>query len=144
MIWKTQATLEGLAQMSKNTMVEHLGIKFTEIGTDYLKASMPIDHRTVQPFRLLHGGASVSLAETIGSVASNLCIDAPNKSAVGLEINANHLRAGFEGGMLTAIVKPIRLGRSIHVWNIEITDERDRMICISRLTMAIIETPKPK
>lgn len=141
MIWKVKPTIEGL-NFSQNTLVEHIGIKFIEVGDDYLKASMPVDHRTVQPFRLLHGGASVVLAETLGSVASTLCIDLGEKLAVGLEINANHLRSAYEGSTVVGTVKNVKIGRSIHVWNIDIHDEKDRHICTSRITMAIIDAKK--
>ena len=138
MIWTVQPTLEILNSFSKNTMVEYLGIEFTDWGDDFLCAKMPVDHRTVQPFRLLHGGASCVLAETIGSVASTLCIDLSLHRAVGLEINANHLRSAKEGTSVTATAKAIKVGRSIHVWSIEIHDHENRLVCISRLTMAII------
>ncbi len=139
MIWKIAPTIEGMNSMGTNTLVSHLDIQFIEAGDDYLKATMPVDHRTVQPFRLLHGGASVVLAETMGSVASTLCIDINHKMAVGLEINANHLRSALEGSIVTATVKPIKIGRTIHVWNIEIVDEKERLVCTSRLTIAVID-----
>ena len=127
--------------MNANTLGENLGIEFTEIGADFLVAKMPVDSRTVQPYRLLHGGASVALAETLGSVASHLCIeDLDKKMAVGVEINANHLRPatrGFVFGKVTAI----RVGRSMHVWSIEITDERGKLVCVSRLTVAVVDKP---
>jgi 1,4-dihydroxy-2-naphthoyl-CoA hydrolase len=139
MIWKNKLTTEQLNSFGQNSLGENLGMKFVEIGDDYLKATMPVDHRTVQPFRLLHGGASVSLAETLGSVASMLCIDMEKKMAVGLEINANHLKSVREGGMVTAICTPIRVGANIHVWNIDIFDEKGNKVCISRLTCAVID-----
>lgn len=138
MIWITPPSLEAFNAFSKNTMVEYLGIQFIDFGDDYLKASMPVDHRTVQPFRLLHGGASCVLAETIGSVASTMCLDLSKNKAVGLEINANHLSAGYEGSTVIATARPVKIGRSIHVWNIEIHDDNDRLVCMSRLTMAVI------
>ena len=138
MIWKQTVTLEGLNAFSPKTLAEHLGIEFTEIGDDFLVAKMPVDDRTVQPYRRLHGGASVALAETLGSVASTLAIeDLGKKMAVGVEINANHLRpatSGFVHGKVTAV----RVGRQMHVWNIEIRDEKDRLVCVSRLTCAVI------
>lgn len=137
-IWKTAFTLEGLNSTSKDTIGELLGIEFTAFGDDYLEARMPVDSRTMQPARILHGGASVVLAETLGSVASFLCIDASRHSAVGLEINANHLRA-VSGGYVTGTVRPVRIGRTIHVWNIELHDDKGRLNCVSRLTMAIID-----
>ncbi len=139
MIWKHPANLEQINAFSANTMVEHLGIVFTEIGDDYLVAKMPVDSRTVQPFRLLHGGASVALAETIGSSASVLCIENIEKQApVGVEINANHLRSATKG-FVYATCKPIKIGRTLHVWNIEIKNEEEKLVCVSRLTIAIIE-----
>jgi len=127
--------------LNANTLGENLGIEFTEIGEDFIIAKMPVDHRTVQPFRLLHGGASVALAETLGSVASQLCIeDFGKKMAVGVEINANHLRPATKG-FVFGKVTPIRVGRSMHIWNIEIKDERGKLVCISRLTVAVVDKP---
>lgn len=137
-IWKQAFTLEGLQQISQQTMVDHLGIEFSAYGDDYLEATMPVDHRTVQPARLLHGGASVALAETIGSVASYMCIEnIETHMAVGVEINANHLRPATSG-KVTGRVSPLRLGRKLHVWNIEIKDEQKQLICVSRLTIAVV------
>ncbi len=139
-IWKQPATVEGLNDLNNNTMGQAIGIRFLEIGDDYLVAEMPVGPSTVQPFRILHGGASVALAETLGSVASTLCIeDLSRHTAVGLEINANHLKSVKEGGKVTGTVRPVRTGRQVHVWNIEIRDERGEMSCISRLTVAIVE-----
>lgn len=138
MIWKYEPTLEYVNAFAKGTAMEHLGIEVTEIGPDYLTARMPVDHRTRQPMGILHGGASVLLAESLGSFASVLCLDDLNKqSAVGVEINANHLRPVREG-FVFGTVRPIRIGRTIQVWNIEIVDEADRMVCVSRLTIAIV------
>jgi 1,4-dihydroxy-2-naphthoyl-CoA hydrolase len=137
-IWKHEFTLEGLQNMSANTMVDFLGIEFTEIGSDFLKAKMPVDNRTVQPMRILHGGASVVLAETIGSVASTLLIEDLGKhQPVGLEINANHIRSVSEGSFVEATVKPVHIGKTTHIWNIEIRNPEGKMVCISRLTMII-------
>ena len=138
MIWKKKLTLEKLNTLGQNTLGENLGMQFTEIGDDYLIASMPVDHRTVQPYRVLHGGASVALAETLGSVASTFCIDLSKYKAVGLEINANHLSSAREGTKVYGKVTPIRIGRTVQVWNIEITDEKCKKICISRITVAVI------
>ena len=139
MLWKQAFTLEGLNALSANTMNAALGIQFTEIGDDFLAATMPVNHNTVQPFRVLHGGASVVLAESLGSVASTLCLeDLSRQSAVGLEINANHLKSVREGERVRAICRPLRIGRQIHVWQIEIRDEKGDMSCISRLTVAIV------
>lgn len=138
-LWKQPATLEGLNAMNQDTLNAALDIRFTEIGEDYLKATMPVSARTVQPFRILHGGASVALAETLGSVASTLCIeDLATHTAVGLEINANHLKSVREGGMVTGTCTPIRVGRQVHVWQIEIRDEKGDLSCISRLTVTIV------
>ncbi len=138
-LWKRPFTIEGLNSLSANTMLEHLDIRFTEFGDDYLRATMPVDQRTVQPLGLLHGGASVSLAETIGSVASVLCTTPEESSGVvGIEINANHLRS-VRKGRVTATCRPIRIGRKLHVWNIEIHDEQDKLICVSRLTTMVLE-----
>lgn len=138
MIWKQEFTLEGINQICQNTLVDHLDIVFTDFGDNYLEATMPVDHRTVQPARLLHGGASVALAETIGSVASMLCIpDIETHMAVGVEINANHLRSATQG-RVKGRVTPLRIGRKLHVWEIRITDERKRLLCVSRLTIAVV------
>lgn len=140
MIWKQPATVDGLNNLNNNTLASALGITITEVGPDYLTAEMPVGSSTVQPFRILHGGASVALAETLGSIASTLCIDDLSKhTAVGLEINANHLKSVREGGRVTGTVRPVRIGRQIHVWNIEIRDEKGDLSCISRLTVTIVE-----
>ena len=131
-------SLEQLQAMSKGTMGEHLGIQFSAIGENYLKATMPVDHRTKQPYGLLHGGASVALAETLGSVASALVIDQQQSICVGLEINANHIRAVREG-FVTGTAMPIHLGASTHVWEIKIEDEKEKLVCVSRLTVAILK-----
>jgi 1,4-dihydroxy-2-naphthoyl-CoA hydrolase len=123
---------------SKGTMVEHLGIEFMEVGDDYLKARMPVDHRTQQPMGLLHGGASVALAETLGSVGAYLCIDPKKQSSVGLEINANHVR-GVRSGWVYGIARPLHIGRTTQLWEIRITDEEDKLVCISRITIAILD-----
>ena len=140
MIWKQPATLEGLNMLNVDTMAEMLGLEFTEIGDDYIKATMPVTARTVQPFRILHGGANVALAETLGSVASTLCIaDMTAHTAVGLEINANHLKSVREGGRVEGTVRPVRVGRQVHVWQIDIRDlESGELSCTSRLTVAIV------
>lgn len=116
-----------------------MGIELTEIGPDYITARMPVDHRTKQPMGLLHGGASVLLAESLGSFASFLCIEDINRyMAVGVEVNANHLRPVTQGYVF-GTARPVRLGRLIHVWNIEIFDEQDHLVCTSRLTIAVVE-----
>lgn len=137
-IWKTSPKLEVINRMGQNTLVSHLGITFVEVGHDYLKATMPVDSRTVQPMGLLHGGASVALAETMGSVASFLCLgDLSQQAAVGLEINANHLRPATSG-LVTGTCSPIKLGRSMHVWRIVIHGTDGKQICESRITIAIV------
>lgn len=139
MIWKHNPDLGGLNNMGTNNLGSHLGMEFTEFGDDYLIARMPVDERTRQPFGLLHGGASAALAETLGSVASFLCIEDSNEQmAVGVEINCNHLRSARKG-FVYGRVSPFRVGRTMHVWNIEITDERQRLVCVSRLTIAIVK-----
>jgi 1,4-dihydroxy-2-naphthoyl-CoA hydrolase len=137
MIWYARPTLEQLNRPTP-TLVSHIGIEFTEIGDDFLKAKMPVDHRTHQPFGLLHGGASVALAETLGSVGAFLSIDREKFSAVGLEINANHVRS-VRSGWVHGTARPIHRGKTTQLWEIRITDEADKLVCISRITMAILE-----
>jgi len=139
MIWFKEYTLDKIQIFCKNTMVENLGIEFLEIGEDFLKAKMPVDDRTRQPAGILHGGASLALAETIGSVAAHMTIDPEKYLSVGLEINANHIKSKKDG-FVVGIGKPIHLGRKTQVWNIEIFDEDNKLISISRLTIAIIES----
>jgi 1,4-dihydroxy-2-naphthoyl-CoA hydrolase len=137
-LWKTQTTLDQLKEKSKNTLVEHLGIEFLEIGEDYLKAKMPVDSRTRQPAGLLHGGASAALAETLGSIAAGLCVSREKKGIVGLDINANHIRPVTDG-WVTGITRPIHVGNTTQVWEIRIYNEQDKLVCISRLTVANID-----
>jgi 1,4-dihydroxy-2-naphthoyl-CoA hydrolase len=137
-IWfSLDISLDQLNENAANTMGPYLGMEFTEIGPDYLRAMMPVDHRTIQPYGLLHGGASAALAETVGSVASALVIDQQKLICVGLEINANHLR-GVKEGYVHAIAKPLHLGGTTHVWDIRITDDQHKLVCVSRLTVAIL------
>jgi 1,4-dihydroxy-2-naphthoyl-CoA hydrolase len=136
-IWKTQATLDQLKERSKNTLIEHLGIEYLEIGDDFLIARMPVDNRTRQPAGLLHGGASVALAETLGSVAAALCVNSEKKDIVGLEINANHIRP-VKKGWVTGVTKPIHIGNTTQIWEIKICNELDKLVCVSRLTVAVI------
>lgn len=131
-------TPEGLNDFSKGCMVEHVGIKFTEVGTDYIKAEMPVSHKTTQPFGLLHGGASVVLAETLGSVAASVIVTPLGKMAVGLEISANHVR-GVSEGMVIGTARPVHIGRSTHLWEIRISDDKENLICLSKITMAILD-----
>jgi len=126
------------AQIPNDGLAKHLDIEFTEIGDDYLRARMPVDDRTRQPFGILHGGASVSLAETLGSIAATLAVDRSKYQCVGQEINANHIRA-VASGFVTGTARPVHLGRRSHVWEIRIVDERERLVCISRITMFILE-----
>jgi len=139
-IWKKDCSLARLNQTSENTIIALLGIKYTHIGDDYLQATMPVDSRTHQPHGLLHGGASVVLAETVGSVAGNLAVSA-NKVCVGLEVNANHLRS-VKSGIVTATAQSVRLGRTIQVWQIEIKNEKEQLVCTSRLTLSVIDRPQ--
>ena len=139
MIWfNKNLQLADFTHFGKNTMGDHLDIRFTEVGDNFLKGTMPVDERTKQPYGLLHGGASCVLAETLGSVASALVIDTEKKICVGLEINANHIRSA-RSGLVTGTCKPIHLGASTHVWDIRIEDENNKLICISRLTVAILD-----
>ena len=138
-IWYNKAiTIADFGRWSRNTLGEHLGIQFTELGDDYLKATMPVDRRTHQPYGLLHGGASVALAETLGSVCSALVINNEKFICVGIEINANHLRS-VRSGLVTGTCTPIHIGGSTHVWDIKVHDEHNKLICISRLTVAILK-----
>lgn len=135
-IWRKTPDIEKLNQMCAGTLNSQLDIRMTEIGPDFLRATMPVDERTRQPMGLLHGGASVALAETAGSIASYLVIG-PESRCVGLEINANHLRSVTKG-IITATARPLHIGGRTHVWDIRITDPQERLVCVSRLTMAII------
>ena len=138
-IWfNKELSIKEFAPLGKDTMGEHLGIEWTELGDNFIKAKMPVDQRTKQPYGLLHGGASCTLAETIGSVASAMVIDQNRFQCVGLEINANHVHSATSG-FVTGIASPLHLGKSTHVWDIKIYDEHERMVCISRLTVAIIQ-----
>jgi len=137
-IWFQPFTADELNTYQQQTMVTHLGIRYLEVGDDYLKASMPVDERTKQPAGILHGGASVALAETLGSTGANLVVDRKKKLCVGLEINANHTRAMREGQVI-GIAKPLHIGGSTQVWEIRISDEQNRLVCISRITMAVLD-----
>ncbi len=137
-LFKPGITLEKLNQFSANTLVAHLGIEITRVGDDYIEAKMPVDHRTHQPLGLLHGGASVALAETLGSVAATCCIDTKIQYCVGLEINANHVKSVREG-FVYGITKAIHIGKKTQVWEIKITNEQKQLVCISRITLAVID-----
>ena len=137
--FRPEITLADLNALCVGNMGEHLGIEFTELGPDYIKAKMPVDHRTKQTMGLLHGGASVVLAETLGSVAANCVLDNNTHHAVGLDINANHIRSAT-GGYVVGITRPIHIGRATQVWEIRITTEvGDHLVCLSRITMAVLE-----
>jgi len=136
-IWKGRVTLEELKKRCENTLVQNLGIEFTEIGDDYLRASMPVDHRTVQPHGILHGGASLALAETLGSIAGLMCIDREKQNCVGMEINANHIRP-VRSGCVDGIVKPVHIGGKTHIWEISISNQHGKLVCVSRITLAIL------
>ena len=138
MVFLKKPTLNELNNTRSQTLVDHLGIEFTAVGDDFLEAKMPVDHRTKQPMGLLHGGASVVLAETLGSVAASLTIDLKKYTCVGLEINANHLKAVREG-YVTGKTKPIHIGKSTQVWEIKVKNEAGQLCCISRITLAILE-----
>ena len=135
-VWFGAPTLDQVNARGKNTMVEHLDIRVEELGGDFLKASMPVDPRTHQPMGILHGGASVALAESLASLAGNLVLDSTKQYGVGLEINANHIRSVHEG-RVTGIAKALHLGKSTQVWDIRITQD-DRLICVSRMTLAVL------
>lgn len=140
-LFTQEVTLETLNKMSVGTLAEHIGIRFTVIGEDFLEATMPVEARTHQPFGLLHGGASVVLAETLGSVAATLCVDPAKEFCVGLEINANHLK-GVRSGTVTGTTRPIHVGRKTQVWEIKIRNEQNDLVCVSRITLAVLENKK--
>ena len=142
-IWKQSVDLDRINAWNSNTLIEHLGMRVTEIGDDWLRATMPVDARTFQPYGLLHGGASVALAESLGSLGANLVLDSDSEMAVGLDINANHVRA-VTSGLVSGTARPIHLGRSTQVWEIRIEDEQQHLTCISRLTMAVVPRRSPK
>ena len=136
-LWKQPADPARLNGWSANTMMEALGIRITAVGDDWLQGTMPVDQRTHQPYGLLHGGASVALAETLGSTAAMLTLDPEKELAVGLDINANHVR-GVRSGTVTGTAKALHIGRTTQVWEIRIENEEGALVCISRITMAVI------
>lgn len=138
-IWRGRPDLDHANELSAGSAIGHLGIELTEVGASYLVGRMPVDSRTRQPFGILHGGASVLLAETLGSTAGGLCVE-QGQGVVGIEINANHL-AGVREGLVTGTARPLHVGRSTQVWEIRIEDERGRLACVSRLTLAVIPLP---
>ena len=141
-IWFNKSlSVDSLKSFGINTMVKHLGMDWVAIGDYYIKMSMPVDERTKQPYGLLHGGASCALAETIGSIASQCVIDPDKFICVGIEINANHVRSARQG-YVNATCTPLHIGASTHIWDIKIHDEREKLVCISRLTVAILKKPQ--
>ena len=139
-IWKQPVTLDQFNALNRDTMMQAIGIVFTEVGDDFLRATMPVDTRTHQPYGLLHGGASVALAETLGSAAGMMLVDPAREIVVGIEINANHVR-GVKSGTVTGTARALHIGRSTQVWEIRIEDEGHRLVCISRLTLAVVPRP---
>jgi 1,4-dihydroxy-2-naphthoyl-CoA hydrolase len=137
-IWRSLRTIEELNGNREGTLIANLGILFTEIGADFVRGTMPVDTRTVQPYGLLHGGASVALAETLGSMGAAMCVDAAEYQVVGQEINANHVRAARDG-LVTGTARAVHLGGRTHVWTIDIVNEAEKLVCISRITMAVIK-----
>lgn len=136
-VFREAVSIEQLNALSRNTAIESLGIVFSAAGEDWLQATMPVDERTRQPYGILHGGASVVLAETLGSSAGNLCVDTASQVCVGLEINANHLRAA-RTGVVTGTARALHVGRTTQVWEIRIENEAGKPVCISRLTLAVV------
>ncbi len=136
-IWFRPYTIEYVRSLTAN-LPQHLGMEFTELGADFLRARMPVDSRTRQPYGILHGGASVALAETLGSTGAGLVVDPDKYAVVGQEINANHVRA-ISDGFVIGTTRPMHIGKRSHVWEIRIADERDRLVCISRITMFVME-----
>jgi len=137
-IWRSPKTIEQLNGAQSGTLIQQLGIRFTEVGADYLRGTMPVDERTKQPFGLLHGGASVALAETLGSMGAAMCVEPSKFLCVGQEINANHVRA-VSSGLVTGTARPLHIGGRTQVWTIEIVNEAGKLVCASRLTMAVIK-----
>jgi 1,4-dihydroxy-2-naphthoyl-CoA hydrolase len=136
-IWRSLISLEDLNTKHGN-LIDHLGIRFTEIGADFVRGTMPVDARTVQPYGLLHGGASVALAETLGSMGAAMCVDAAEFQCVGQEINANHVRSA-RSGLVTGTARPIHLGGRTHVWGIDIVNDANKLVCVCRITIAVIK-----
>ena len=137
-IWFKQYSLDDVQRRGKGTMVEHIGIIITEVGENFLRGTMPVDQRTVQPMGILHGGASIALAETLGSIAANLVVDPEKFYCVGLDINGNHIRSAKAGSIVTGTASPLHIGSTTQVWNIEISNEEGKLVCISRLTIAVL------
>ncbi|MDO8953463.1 MAG: hotdog fold thioesterase [Gammaproteobacteria bacterium] len=137
-IWKTAVSIEVLNERAQGNMAGHLGIEFIEVGEDYLKARMPVDHRTKQPIGIMNGGASCALAESVGSAAANYCVDLSKQYCVGLDINTNHIRSAREGFVI-ATAKPFHIGGKTQVWSINIENEQGQLISVNRLTMMVQE-----
>jgi 1,4-dihydroxy-2-naphthoyl-CoA hydrolase len=142
-IWNRDVDLESVRKLEQGNILEHLEIEVVEIGDDFVRGKMPVDHRTHQPLGILHGGASVVLAESLGSIASNLVVDSTKQYAVGMEVNANHLRP-VSNGYVHGTAKAVHIGRKSHVWSIEITNDEGKMVCMSRLTMMVVELPNTR
>lgn len=142
MIWKTKIDLKELNQSYHNTLVAHLSIKLTEVGDDFLRATMPISHITKQPFGIMHGGASAALAESVGSIAANFTIDREKQFAVGVDLNTSHLKMVREG-LVVGTAKPLHLGGTIQVWQIHVHNEKKELVSFSRLTMAVLDKRPP-
>lgn len=140
-IWKTAITLEEITKVRASTMTAHLGIEFTEIGDDFLKGRMPVDHRTLQPLGIMHGGASCVLAETLGSVAGSYCVDRKKSICIGLSLNTNHIRMATEG-YVYGTACPVHLGSKTQIWEIKIADEADKLISLTRLTLMVLHKTK--
>ena len=136
-IWRSPQSLEEL-NARRGTLIDNLGILFLELGDDFLRGSMPVDARTIQPYGLLHGGASVALAETLGSIGAAMCVDTSEYQVVGQEINANHVRAA-RSGLVIGTARPVHRGGRTHVWTIDIVNDANKLVCTSRLTMAVIK-----
>jgi len=142
-IWKVPFTLQDLNEKSRSTLCEHLGIEFTEIGNDFLSADMPVDFRTIQPAKQLHGGASCALAETVASAAANFCVNQETHICVGLDLNINHIKT-VSSGKIKAVTRPLHLGKSTQVWEIKIYNEKKELISAARLTASILRKKKPE
>lgn len=137
-IFRRPRSVDELNAHNQNTSITNLGIEIIEVGEDFIRATMPVDQRTLQPYGLLHGGSSAMLAETLASVAANMCVEKDGQQAVGLELNCNHVR-GVTQGVVTGTARPVHVGRKTQVWDIRIEDERGKLCCVSRLTLAVID-----
>jgi len=140
-IWFGELPIDYANAKAKDCLIGNLGIELVEAGEDFLKARMPVDSRTCNPAGVLHGGASVALAETLGTWAASFCVDPAKHHCVGLEINANHVRPAAAGSSVYGVARPLHLGRSTHVWEIRVTDEGGKLVCVSRFTVAVLNTP---